>query len=528
MGKYDIFISYSRNDTILATQIYEDFKRKGLKCYLDREEYQLDHNFADTIQSAIISSKYFIFIYGNNSENSILQRRELDLAIAHNKKVISILLNSSYNGIIPTILQNKTDCIDYRRNRYQSIEDILEQIKAKIFVETKCYSIDRNEQTSGYMVASPRSCLFKIIFFFIIILLPAYFLLTNISSSPDISNSSKCKELQRQDEELRRQIAKEGAIAEPPQKLMEKNEGHSASIDDEVFTLDDFDIDTTTKNDGENPEPVEQENIWNNGIIILSFGITLSIGIILGMIIFKLAQKITRKNNIKISSDVDVSISIDNVHKANIKAGEMYLTHLSKGEYIIDLISNDGKVENNRIIQKVTDNNTHVVLSEFLNKRDIHFKCFIAGSIALSAERDALRSVMAEMYNQWEADRIRICSYTFEDFNREVVVGGQQILYDKFIEKNADWVVFIISNGIGEKTLNEYHIAMKSFLNHGHPKILFLANSDASDDITVSNIKNEIIETSQYWNTFNNIEHMKSLFYKCVNWDVTLLSKTKK
>ena len=93
MEKYDVFISYNRNDAHLATQIIEELKDEGLKCFLDKEN--LDEKFADTIQAAIFDSKYFIFIYGDDSDNSIYQRQELDLALALNKKVISILLKIS-------------------------------------------------------------------------------------------------------------------------------------------------------------------------------------------------------------------------------------------------------------------------------------------------------------------------------------------------------------------------------------------------------------------------------------------------
>lgn len=288
---------------------------------------------------------------------------------------------------------------------------------------------------------------------------------------------------------------------------------------DSIFSLENLCFDD---NLNDNKKHKSQEQIWEYNLIILL------VGIILGGGITRLLLSPFRKKNVKISSDIDVSISIDNIHKKDINAGDVYSTHLSKGEYIIDFKSKGNIGKQKRIIHKIADKNTHVIFSDFLSNREIKFKCFIAGSIALSAERDALRAVMAEMHNQWESDRFRICSYTFEDFNRDVVIGGQQKLYDTFIEEDADWVVFIISDGIGEKTLNEYHIAMNSHAKTGHPKILFLTYADSANDKIVLDIKKEIVRAEQYWNTCNNIEHMKSLFYKCINWDVTLLSKRKK
>lgn len=490
MEKYDVFISHSRTDTMLASVISDMLKTEGVNCFRD-DSMPIGSNYADAIQSAIISSKYFIFIYrGDSSENSISQRRELDLAIAGNKKVISVVLESSPDGNVRSILMKKSDCIDYSRGNLPSAETIAGELRRKILSENKCYAKSGSWKKTVSILSV--LCFLILLYFGVNIFmsspLPSPPVSKHIKSDYEeiIDQKTEKKEtlLQEYFEIIRevndsligdmgnitpiQKTEKKEAIqkyienSEKVQDLLRQMEHIDKQIDsiyiangvakpDEVFNLDDFDIGDSSSHNDEMADSEERDDVWSNGIVILLLGITLSVGIMLGMVILKLTQK-----------------------------------------------------------------------------REIKFKCFIAGSIALSAERDALRSVLAEMYNQWEADRFRICSYTFEDFNREVVVGGQQILYDKFIEKNADWVVFIISNGIGEKTLNEYRIAMKSFAEHGHPKILFLAHSDASDDQTVSDIKNEIIASEQYWNTCNNIEHMKSIFYKCVNWDVTLLSKTRK
>lgn len=232
-----------------------------------------------------------------------------------------------------------------------------------------------------------------------------------------------------------------------------------------------------------------------------------------------------KKKNIKLSSDVNVSIRIDGNPIAKISAGSVFSTHLDKGEYLIDFQSENDA--HNRIIKKIVDKDTHVVFSEFLNKEKIKFKCFIAGSLALSTERNALIATVSKIYNRWEPEGLRISSYTFEDFNRDVIHGGQQKLYDKFIENEADWCVFIISDGIGEKTLNEYRVAMNSLMKNGHPKILFLTSTKPTKDETLSTMKKEILDTNQYWNTYKNIEHMQSIFRDCIEWDVTLLSRSK-
>lgn len=232
-----------------------------------------------------------------------------------------------------------------------------------------------------------------------------------------------------------------------------------------------------------------------------------------------------KKKNIKLSSDINVSISIDGNPIAKISAGSVFSTHLDKGEYLIDFQSENDA--HNRIIQKIVDNDTHVVFSEFLNKEEIKFKCFIAGSLALSTERNALIATVSKMYNRWESERFRITSYTFEDFNRESFQGDRKNSMTNLLKTKQIGVCLFISNGIGEKTLNEYKVAMNSLKKYGHPKILFLVSKEPTKDETISVIKKEIMDANQYWNTCNNLEHMQSIFRDCLEWDVTLLSKSK-
>ena len=35
------------------------------------------------------------------------------------------------------------------------------------------------------------------------------------------------------------------------------------------------------------------------------------------------------------------------------------------------------------------------------------------------------------------------------------------------------------------------------------------------------------MNTNQYWNTCNNIEYIQSIFKDCLEWDMTLLSRSK-
>ena len=494
--KYDIFISYCRVDSTLAKQITHKLKGFGLNCFLDVETLQLGSNFADTLQSVILESKYIIYIYGENSEDNIWQRRELDLALESGKKVISLFVNHSNEGIIHSILKKKTIC-------HTSIDKICNSIQREIS-PAHCCRISIPSETTEKRLYSRKNRKKRYIFlaiitllFIICLLFPNYY-----TSSPPLERPNTCPNTSKQ----------------------------SDNITDSIYSSEILDRDTVyISSKGNEPGTTKitstpQLSDWE-GRIWVNRCLSALGGLLLGIILVLIIKFCRKKKNIKLSSDVNVSISIDGNPIAKISAGSVFSTHLDKGEYLIDFQSENDA--HNRIIQKIVDKDTHVVFSEFLNKEEIKFKCFIAGSLALSTERNALIATVSKMYNRWESERFRITSYTFEDFNRDVVPGGQQKLYDKFIENEADWCVFIISNGIGEKTLNEYKVAMNSLKKYGHPKILFLASKEPAKDETLSVIKKEIMEANQYWNTCNNLEHMQSIFRDCLEWDVTLLSKSK-
>ena len=493
--KYDIFISYSRIDTAVAKQIADKLREFGFKNFLDANYLQLGKNNPHTIQSVILEAKYVVYIYGKNSEDNIWQRRELDLALDSGKKVFSLFVDSSNDGVVNFILQKQSKC-------YFSIDDFFSNVRKDVLdVAPTCCS------TKGHVSESlkkkpPRK---KSFLFGGFVLIVAYTILLLIYLL--------------------------GYTCAGPAPSTYDNSANTYQIDqctDSTYVLDTLNCENFSKpledcdNYDSSPQLGKSEHpIWctNNFIYTL-------VGIILGILSVFILRSCRKKKNIKLCSDANVSVYIDGSHVAQINAGDVFATHLDRGEYLIDFQADNDS--HHRIIQKIDDKNTHVIFSDFLNKKEIKFKCFIAGSLALSIERNALIAEASKMHNRWESEQFRISSYTFEDFNRDVVPGGQQKLYDTFIAHEANWCVFIISNGIGEKTLNEYRVAMNSLQTNGHPKILFLASTEPTKDETLTTIKKEIMDANQYWNTCNNLEHMQLIFKSCIEWDITLLSKSKK
>jgi len=129
------------------------------------------------------------------------------------------------------------------------------------------------------------------------------------------------------------------------------------------------------------------------------------------------------------------------------------------------------KYRRKRINKKNVDNQEQTTRVLIKQDQNSDYRCFIAGSTALQMERDAIRAVIGEIHNRWSSKNIYITSYTFEDFSNNVHVGGLQSQYDRFITLEADSVIFIIDGEIGDKTLHEFNISLKSYAARNRPSI---------------------------------------------------------
>lgn len=230
-----------------------------------------------------------------------------------------------------------------------------------------------------------------------------------------------------------------------------------------------------------------------------------------------------RKNNIKLSSDIASKISIDGDLKKEIGSREVYTTYLDRGEYLIDFEDKQDENRHKTFNHKVTTKECKLVFANFLEESSQNgktIKCFIAGSKTLQQERDALRAVTCVMYNKWNSKNFRILSYTFEDFKKEHTHVPPQELYNKFIEDEADWALFIIDGEVGRITVDEYRVAMASFKKNGSPKILALAKVGSESNEKVAEIRDEINKEHQYWSDYTDIVSLKYIFESTLNWNL--------
>lgn len=484
---YDVYICYSRCDREVASSVAAYLNKQQFKCYDGQNDISAGETYFNLTQKAIKDSRYFIYIYGIDSENSMWQRRELDLALSLGKRVISLLsLSCDRKGVVFSILCKRTECLSIKHLPYVSPEEfndiriLLTKDFAKQTIAPVAVNNTGRKNQGKYwkkitLIAIILAALISIV------LIPSFFL----RSVPNPA---------------------------PPQ------------IDNSSPSFRGSPYDMTHPNLGSNPVQTSsrfRELLKYNRIIFLT------IGLACGLLITSLIKRISKKN-ILFFCDANATISINNGKVKNVRAGELYRTRLKKGVYGIDFRADYDQLGTRHIVKTITDDSNHLICCEFLKTKEINFKCFIAGSIKLNTERDALRAKCAELCNKWDYFSIRVNSYTYQDFSRHVVSGGPQKIYDKFISEEANWAIFILQDGIGEKTLEEYNVALGSYFRNGHPKILILSYTNTTNDPIVMKIKNEVINHNQYWNTCNNIEEMKAIFHDCLQWDLILLNENRK
>jgi hypothetical protein len=148
-------------------------------------------------------------------------------------------------------------------------------------------------------------------------------------------------------------------------------------------------------------------------------------------------------------------------------------------------------------------------------------KVFIAGAKRLKEERSLLREELSKVENTHNLD---IRSLTFEDFATSLTGKdrGRQADYNKFIEEEANIVIFIFDSTAGEITEEEFDIAYNSLSENKHPDIfvyvrkrrLFSLRSIFRDR-RLQNIKNKIFAyKKEYYIEYENLENLRYLFYR--------------
>lgn len=120
-NKYDIFISYRREGGRQYARILQQMlERRGYKVFLDYDEI-VDGPFSPLIEAALIDAPVYIILLSKGALDKCVEegnwvRREIELALAHNKHIIPVNPDNTFDGIpegVPENLKKAIESIQY-------------------------------------------------------------------------------------------------------------------------------------------------------------------------------------------------------------------------------------------------------------------------------------------------------------------------------------------------------------------------------------------------------------------------------
>ena len=102
-------------------------------------------------------------------------------------------------------------------------------------------------------------------------------------------------------------------------------------------------------------------------------------------------------------------------------------------------------------------------------------KIFIAGAKDLNEERSCIKTLANDLSTSTGKHVIALSYEQFDD---------NQDSYDKYIEENADIVIFIIDKTLGSHTEDEFCLAANSYKKEKHPEVMVFLRKFKEEEIT--------------------------------------------
>lgn len=171
--KYDVFISYSRNDLNVVEKFVKDLKVRipKLTYWFDLTGIESGEKFDEKIIKAIDNSSYVLYFLSPNSMNSRWTKEEVMYAKNCGKKVIPILLNGATLEGWFLFHFGRVDCIDLSKK--EQVEKMIKNLSAWVDKETdddglinngedNAGALEVDEETSESLSSSHESKITKL------------------------------------------------------------------------------------------------------------------------------------------------------------------------------------------------------------------------------------------------------------------------------------------------------------------------------------------------------------------------------
>lgn len=121
---YDVFISYSRKDTIIADRICATFDKAGISYFIDRQGIAGGMEFPKVLAPAIKESEVFLLLASENAYQSPFTTREVLYAFnkKRGEKMLPYIIDSS---VLPDDLEFVFSSTNWRMMHEHPIESVL-------------------------------------------------------------------------------------------------------------------------------------------------------------------------------------------------------------------------------------------------------------------------------------------------------------------------------------------------------------------------------------------------------------------
>ncbi len=94
---------------------------------------------------------------------------------------------------------------------------------------------------------------------------------------------------------------------------------------------------------------------------------------------------------------------------------------------------------------------------------------------------------------------------------------GHQEEYNHFIANEADLVLFLFDNTVGDKTLEELDTAINSYKKSKRPKIIVYVKTHDHYSPVIEELRNRLKKEDVYWVDYTSIEHLSTMFERDLN-----------